>query len=364
MAKKKMKKGLKIFIIILVVAFIVAGVLISLRFFLNRDKSVQNTYTVNKEIYENVIEISGTVSAAEQQTLNALGDGTVMGVFVKKGDSVKKGDILVQLDDSDQVYNLEKHDYEMAKTKLTGSPRDLKLMETQRLALVQKIADRKIVASFDGIVVEMDAVEGNSVERGEKIGTLVNIDYLTAEVEVPETDVAKLVVGQTVILNFNASSTEGRGYVTGWPAIGELTSRGASVVKAQIRVDDYPPEILPNYSFTGKIQIEEPVENITVERYAIGYEDRKPYVILAKNGEKKYVEVEPYGRNYVKILSGLNGGEVLLQAGEIPKSGSAAGRNRQGPGSGSNSGSNRSNAASGGGMPPAGGGFPGGGMPF
>ena len=362
MAKKKMKKGLKIFIIILVVAFIVAGVLISLRFFLNRDKSVQNTYTVNKEIYENVIEISGTVSAAEQQTLNALGDGTVMGVFVKKGDSVKKGDILVQLDDSDQVYNLEKHDYEMAKTKLTGSPRDLKLMETQRLALVQKIADRKIVASFDGIVVEIDAVEGNSVERGEKIGTLVNIDYLTAEVEVPETDVAKLVVGQTVILNFNASSTEGRGYVTGWPAIGELTSRGASVVKAQIRVDDYPPEILPNYSFTGKIQIEEPVENITVERYAIGYEDRKPYVILAKNGEKKYVEVEPYGRNYVKILSGLNGGEVLLQAGEIPKSGTAAGRNRQGQGSGS--GSNKGGMPSGGGMPPVGGGFPGGGMPF
>ena len=360
MANKKMKKGAKIFIILLFVAVLVAGVLISLRFFLNRDKSVQNLYTVNKEIYENVIEISGTVSAAEQQTLNALGDGTVMEVFVKKGDAVKKGDILVQLDDSDQVYNLEKHDYEMAKTKLTGSPRDLKLMETQRLALVQKIADRKIVASFDGIVVEMDAVEGNSVERGEKIGTLVNIDYLTAEVEVPETDVAKLEVGQTVILNFNASSTEGRGYVTGWPAIGELTSRGASIVKAQIRIDDYPPEILPNYSFTGKIQIEEPVENITVERYAIGYEDGKPYVVFAKNNEKKYVEVEPYGRNYVKILSGLKGGEVLLQSGEIPKSGAAAARNSQRQGS--NSGSNRGNM-SGGAMPPAGG-FPGGGMPF
>ena len=363
MAKKKMKKGLKIFIIILVVAFVIAGVLISLRFFLNKDKSVQNTYTVNKEIYENVIEISGTVSAAEQQTLNALGDGTVMGVFVKEGDHVKKGDILVQLDDSDQVYNLEKHDYEMAKTKLTGSPRDLKLMETQRLALIQKIADRKIVASFDGIIVEMDAVEGNSVERGEKIGILVNIDYLTAEVEVPETDVAKLEVGQPVILNFNASSTEGRGYVTGWPAIGELTSRGASVVKAQIRIDDYPPEILPNYSFTGKIQIEEPVENITVERYAIGYDDGKPYVILAKNGEKKEVEVQPYGRNYVKILSGLEGGEVLLQAGEIPKSGSAANRNRQGGMPGANSGNKNNNGAGApGGFP--GGGFPGGGMPF
>ena len=289
-----------------------------------------------------------------------------MKVYVQEGDAVKKGDILVQLDDSDQVYNLENHDYKMATTKLTGSPRELALMETQRVALVQKIADRKIVASFDGIVVEMDAVEGNSVKVGEKIGTLVNLDYLTAEVEVPETDVAKLEVGQPVILNFNASSTPGNGYVTGWPAIGELTSRGASVVKAQIRIDDYPAEILPNYSFTGKIQIEEPVENITVERYAIGYDEGQPYVILAKTGEKKSVEVVPYGRNYVKIISGLSGGEILLQASEIPKSGSAANRNRQNGGNRNNGGMpSGGSMPSGGAMPPSGGGgFPGGGMPF
>ncbi|MBR5402123.1 MAG: HlyD family efflux transporter periplasmic adaptor subunit [Treponema sp.] len=360
--RKKMSKGIKILIIILVAAFVVAGVLVGLRFLLHKDSNQTNVYQVNKEIYENVIEISGTVSAAQQQTLNALGEGTVMEVYVKEGDTVKKGDVLVQLDDSEQVYNLENHDYKMATTKLTGSPRELKLMETQRLSLLQKIADRKIVASFDGVVVEMDAVAGNSVERGEKIGTLVNLDYLTTEVEIPETDVAKLKVGQEVILEFNASSKTGTGYVTGWPAIGELTSRGASVVKAQIRIDDYPEEILPNYSFTGKIQIEAPVENITVERYAIGYEDGQAYVILAKNGEKKNVKVEPYGRNYVKVTEGLSGGEMLLQASEIPKSGTAVNRGGQNRG-GQNS--------SGGGMPggnmpapPSSGGFPGGGMPF
>lgn len=369
---KKMKKGVKILIIFLIAAVVVAGVLVGLRFFLHKDSNQTQFYTVNKETYENVIEISGTVSAAQQQTLNALGAGTVMEVYVKEGDHVKKGDILVQLDDSEEVYNLEKHDYNMATTKLNGSPRDLSLMETQRVSLVQKIADRKIVASFDGVIVEMDAVVGNSVKVGDKIGTLVNLDYLTAEVEIPETDVAKLVVGQKVILDFNASDTQGSGYVESWPAIGELTSRGASIVKAKIHIDDYPPEILTNYSFTGKIQIEEPVDNITVERYAIGYDDGQAYVILARGNEKRYVEVVPYGRDYVKIVSGLEGGEVLIQAGEIPKSGSAANRNRGGqggmPGFGGSSGNNRSsgsgnNRNSGGGMP-AGGGFPGGGMPF
>jgi multidrug efflux pump subunit AcrA (membrane-fusion protein) len=208
-----MKKRVKIIIIIAVVVVVIAGVLVGLRFFLHKDTSQPQYYTVNKETYENVIEISGTVSAAQQQTLNALGAGTVKKVYVKKGDTVKKGDILVQLDDSEEVYNLEKHDYNMATTKLNGSPRDLSLMETQRVALVQKIADRKVVASFDGVVVELNAVEGNSVKSGDKIGTLVNLDYLTAEVEIPETDVAKLEVGQKVILEFNASSTKGSGYV-------------------------------------------------------------------------------------------------------------------------------------------------------
>ena len=355
-----MKKRVKIIIIIAAVVVLIAGLLVGLRFFLHKDKNTVQYYTVNKETYENIIEISGTVSAAQQQTLNALGAGTVKKVYVKKGDTVKKGDILVQLDDSEEVYNREKHDYNMATTKLNGSPRDLSLMETQRVALVQKIADRKVVASFDGVVVELNAVEGNSVKSGDKIGTLVNLDYLTAEVEIPETDVAKLEVGQKVILEFNASSTKGSGYVESWPAIGELTNRGASIVKATIHIDDYPPEILPNYSFTGKIQIEEPVETITVERYAIGYEDGKAYVIIAKNNEKRNVEVVQYGRDYVKVLSGLKGGEVLLQASEIPKSGSAASRNNQNGNrnnSGSNSGGNR--GGSGSGMPS----MPSGGMP-
>ena len=89
--KKKMKKSVKIILILAIVAVVVAGVLIGLRFFLHKDKNQTQIYTVNKEVYENVIEISGTVSAAQQQTLNALGAGTVKAVYVKAGDTVKKG---------------------------------------------------------------------------------------------------------------------------------------------------------------------------------------------------------------------------------------------------------------------------------
>ena len=261
----KRKKVVKIFFIILFLGAILAGGLVGLRFLLNKESGEVPVYQVRKETYENIIEISGTVAAAQEQTLQALSAGTVLGVFVKAGDSVKKGDVLIQLDDTTEQYNLAKHDYDMATKRITGSVKEIKLMETQRLSLLQKIADRQVVATFDGVIADLDVAVGDSLEAKDSVGTIVNIDYLTAEVEVAETDVSKLKVGQPVILSFPAYSKNTiTGKVVSWPAIGEITSRGATIVNAKIRIDDYPSEILPNFSFTGKIQIEEPVDYLVV----------------------------------------------------------------------------------------------------
>ena len=198
------KKSVKI------VFFIGLGiVLISLSLFLIKrllaNKDNENiTYTVNQESYENVIEISGTVSAAQEQTLQALSDGTVVGLYVQEGDYVKKGDVILQLDDTSEQYNLAKHDYDMATTRISGSERELKLMETQRLSLVQKIADRQVIATFDGVIAQLDVSVGDSLEAKDTVGTLVNLDYLTADVEIAETDVSKLEVGQKVTFSFAA----------------------------------------------------------------------------------------------------------------------------------------------------------------
>ena len=132
-------------------------------------------------------------------------------------------------------------------------------------------------------------------------------------------------------------------------AIGEITSRGATIVNAKVRIDEYPKEILPNFSFTGKIEITAPVENLIVERYAVAYENGEAYVVLAKSGEKKTVKVQPYGKTYVKILEGLSGGEVL-KAQSTPKQ---SGWNRRGQMGGSSA--NKGSMPMGAGGPPPGG---------
>lgn len=322
------KKGKLQLIIISSAVFIVISTGLTItRMLLSKKTNKNIVYHVKKETYENCIEIAGTVSAAEEQTLQALGAGTVLNVFVKKGDRLKKGDIIIQLDSTEQEYNIAKLDYDMAASKISGSKKELELQEKQRLSLLRKLEDRKVTATFDGIIADLDVSEGDSLEAKDSVGTLVNIDYLTADVEVSETDVPKLKIGQRVDFTFPAYKGTVQGYVVGWPAIGEVTSRGATVVKAKVRIDDYPEQILPNFSFTGKIQITEPTDNIIVERYAIAYEDKKPYVETV-TGKRIDVKVQPYGKQYVKILEGLNGGEVL-KAQSAPKE---SGTNRMKPG--------------------------------
>ena len=347
-----MKKKLKIFLICVAALAVIGAGLVVLKTFLSSKKTEKVYYTANLETYENIIEISGTVAAAQEQTLQARSAGTVTAVYVKAGDKVKKGDVIIQLDDSEQLFNLEKQEYSMATKRLTASERERKLLETERNSLLQKVEDRKVTATFDGIIADLDVAVGDSLEAKDTVGTLVNIDYLTAEVEVTETDVSKLVVGQKVTFTFPALSKKTvEGYVTGWPAIGEVTSRGATVVKVKLRIDDYPEAILPNFSFTGKIEISPTEEYVVLSRYAIGYENKEPYVVLAKGEQKKSVKIQPYGMEYVKVLEGLEGGEVLLQQSTPKMSGMNRNRNRnQGSSSSKNSG----------GAP---GGFPGGGFP-
>lgn len=281
-------------------------------------KNITTTYTVKSDVFENVIEIAGTVEAADEQKLQALSDGTVLGVYVEKGDRVKKDETIIQLDATEQEYNLAKLDYQIASTKITGSVREIDLLYKQRLSLLQRIEDRKVKATFSGIIADLNVSVGDSLEAKDSCGTLVNIDYLIAEVEIPETDVSSLKIGQDVEFSFPAYKGVVMGHVISWPAIGEVTSRGATVVKAKIRIDDYPKEILPNYSFTGKIVITAPQDVFFVEREAVGRDGDKSFVELAESNERIYVKTAPYARGFLKIEEGIRDG-VVLKAQKLPE---------------------------------------------
>ncbi len=322
MRKNKSRVRNIIFIIIGLVAVSSAYIMVK-----NSSKQTpQNvTYTVHSETVENIIEIAGTISAAQEQKLQAAGDGTVTGVYVAAGDTVKKGDILIRIDDTTQQYELEQQDYQIEQKRISGAQRDVEMLLKQRKVLEQKLEDRIIKANFDGIVAYLNVAEGDYLVAKDEVGTMIDRTYLKALVEVAETDSSKIKPGQKVMFSFPAyEDHKMEGYLVSSYAIATVTSRGASVVKAEVRIDNPPEQILPNYSFIGEIEISPPETILLVERQAIGYgEDGSPFaekILPDGTTERVPVTVTAYGNAFVKIISGLQDKDVLKQqsTGTVP----------------------------------------------
>jgi len=330
--RSKKSKKLKNAIIVIVVIAVIASALFVARKVKNASAANNKTYKVHSEVYKNVIEIAGNINAAQEQALYAASDGSIIDVFVQEGDTVKKGDVILQKDDTSEQYNLAKHNYDVAVREARGevSPRERAILEKQREVYVQKVKDKQIIARFDGVIAELTAKAGDYYEATEKLGTLVDRDYLKAKVEVVETDAPKLKAGQKVNFTFPSYKKKKiEGYVVSFPAVGKLTTRGATVVDVEVRIDEPEPEILPNYSFTGEIEISPSETVLLVEREAIGYENGSAFAErIMPDGKKERVDVqvEPYGSSYVKILYGLKDGDELAAEQKDLASGSRANR--------------------------------------
>ncbi|MGL4985797.1 MAG: efflux RND transporter periplasmic adaptor subunit [Treponemataceae bacterium] len=322
--KKKIK--LKIIIILVAIVLVLSSIVVVLRgHFANKAKT-NVSYTVRKEMYENNIEISGNIAAANEQKMQSPGESTVMKVYVKQGDRVKQGQLLVELDSTNAEYNLARLDYDIEQKRLSGALKEIDLALKQRVSYVKNLNDRKFFANFDGIVAKLSIKEGEVTDIKDEVGVIIDRSYLKATVEIVESDASKLKRGQKVLFTFPAYKSPEPiiGYLDSFPAVGRITTRGATVVDAEIRIDNPPDEILTAFSFTGKIEISPPREVLLVEAQAIGYEQGKAFVEIRQNDgsyRRSDVEILPYGSSFVEITQGLTEGDVLKQQSTNPRSG-------------------------------------------
>lgn len=271
---------------------------------------------VQQQIIKNVIDISGNISAANSQKLMASSNSIVEHVFVKEGDFVKKGMPLVWMDSLEEDYNLKVVDHNIEEQRINGSKKKLELLLAERKVKEKKLQDKQLFARFDGIVASLDCNPGDYFEQGSSyFGELIDRSYLEAVVEILEDDVQKLKIGQRVIFSFPAIEDEEiEGYVKSYPAVGEITDRGATIVRANIRIDNPPDYLLPGYSFTGEIYVQEPENVLTLKNEGIMFKKGETFAErYTENGDTELVriKVEPLTKGVAKILEGLKNGDVI-----------------------------------------------------
>jgi multidrug efflux pump subunit AcrA (membrane-fusion protein) len=281
--------------------------------------------TVREEVYQNSIEISGNIQAAQEQNIQAPGEGIVESVYVKEGDRVSRGQIIFQLNDTQERYNLADHDFKMNQERINGASAKLALMAEQRRVILKQIRDRRLEARFDGVVARLRLIPGTYAKPQDSFGSIIDRSSLKSTVEVVETDAFRLKAGQLVRLSFPSYpdlAVEGRVY--SYPAVSRITSRGVAVLDTEIRITNPPAEILPGYSFSGEIVSGEAQRVLVLEREALIYEGGQAFVDRREpgGGEASFrrvpVEASSYGRDMVRLLAGLQAGDQVRPPPKAP----------------------------------------------
>jgi membrane fusion protein (multidrug efflux system) len=188
--------------------------------------------------------VSTDDAAIDTNVIKAANQGagyTVTKIYVKEGDAVKKGDILLELDHRTAEAQLEKAlahasftatDYKRAKAmessqgiskqQFDKSGQDA-IAAHADLELAQIALENTYIKSFvDGVVIQMSAVEGNILEAGQTAVTLADTDNSWITANIQEKEISAVKTGQPVYV-----SVDEGGSLTG--KVGDVRKAAASV---------------------------------------------------------------------------------------------------------------------------------------
>lgn len=230
--------------------------------------------TVEEKVYESTynttIDLSGYVAPFDEQKVNFRSTGAITGVYVEEGQPVKKGDLLVTIDDTSQQYALANLEAQIEQAELEGSARSLKLLQLQQKTAENNLDYTRSYANFDGVVASVKVSVGDYFEAGSSAMTVIDRSKLKATVEIDEIDMQYVKLGQKADLTFDAiPGVIVPAYVSYIPMIGRYTNQGIGVMDVEITIDDPPAGLAPGYTFEGTINVEGEVTMILVPQSAV-----------------------------------------------------------------------------------------------
>jgi multidrug efflux pump subunit AcrA (membrane-fusion protein) len=179
-----------------------------------------------------VAESRGTlVPEGYVKPVQAIGAGVVQNVFVREGDSVQRGQAMVQLDATEMRTRLRKLREELESSEsqlrqlMVNRPVAETLEQQNRIARLQTeitaaelaLQHTTITAPFSGLITTVDVRgSGEVLQPGQTIATISpNGARLVVEAQVPNKDIAFIEKGLPAKLKFDAFPFQDYGVVDG-----------------------------------------------------------------------------------------------------------------------------------------------------
>ncbi|MBR9999257.1 MAG: efflux RND transporter periplasmic adaptor subunit [Cyclobacteriaceae bacterium] len=181
---------------------------------------------------ENIIKITGAIIANESVALKSEISGKIEKIYFQEGQRVKKGDLLLEINDEEMVAQVERlkytqklnedmefrqrqllekeaisrEEYDIALTTLNTTQSDIKEREA-------RLAKHKIYAPFNGIIGLRHVSEGSYISPADLVANMYNINPIKIEFSVPGKYSTVVNKGDTINFTTEASEDEFTGTI-------------------------------------------------------------------------------------------------------------------------------------------------------
>jgi len=295
-----------------------------------------------------VLTLTGMIAADQRSEVTADTQGKVISVLVERGQRVKMGQPVVQLDVRNAALsareaqaNLEaaraqkqlaeeeckrvqvlldkgaitRSEYDRQVTQCTSTLQQVSAAQARADMITKSVNDGLVRAPFDGQVTEKSVAPGEWVAPGRTLFTLVDDDPLKVELSVPEAEVRKIQKGMKV--DVTATAQPGKHYTATVTRIGgEIAKSRALIVEATIAPQS---DLVPGMFAEADVVIGETVRPV-VSRDAVVQLGKIWHAFLVVKGElqDRIVQVQtdpPPAPGQVAILHGddvTKGAQIVI----------------------------------------------------
>lgn len=290
--------------------------------------------TIQLEETSATLSFPGTYEAQKETKLSAESQGKINQISVEVGSHVRKGQLLIQLDNSLLKLQLESADVQIEqlqadvnrfiiladadaiqKIQLEKAQFALKAAKIQRSTLIEQLNKTSIKAPFDGIITAKLTEVGAFAAPGVPLLQLSDIATLRFTVNVSERDLSHFIESKVYKVSadaFPSLSLSGRTIL-----IGSKATMGSSF-PVQLEVKNTANFNIKSGMF-GKaiIHTGDQKMGILIPSSAIVGTSTKRQVYVIKNAKAtlQTIKIDHYINNKAVVLSGLSSGDQIVTKG-------------------------------------------------
>lgn len=302
-----------------------------------REAQLVTTLPVKQETFEHFVEVSGDVVSDKNVTISAETMGAVERVLVTEGQQVKKGQLLMNINDdvlrntisevrtklelAKAVYERQKNLWDQkigTEVQFLQAKANKEALENRLATLQAQQAQANVRAPFSGTIEDVMVRAGEVASPGMPMLRLVSLQDMTIKADVSESFVGAFKQGDKVQIYFPSLD---KTFESTIKAVGQVINPNNRTFTIEARLPNDSELFRPNLLAVLKVKDFEQPNALVVPTHLIQRDRKGEYVYVVENKDKvkqvtkKHIETGLTYNNQTLVKSGIKANDQLVNEG-------------------------------------------------